>query len=100
MAVSASTLTVLDGRLADHEYLAGDSSIANIANWCWVRTHAWSGIDVTDQPNLKRWLDLISTRPACQRGILVPEDVNSLLVADDSDKKEKFVAGARNMVTK
>jgi glutathione S-transferase len=97
---SKRLLTVLDSRLAEHEYLAGDFSIADIANWCWARTHAWSGIDVTDLPNLQRWLDIISARPACQRGILVPEDVNSLLTADDSDKKDEFVAGARNMVTK
>jgi len=97
---SKRLLTVLDGRLAESEYLAGDFSIADIANWCWARTHAWSGIDVTDLPNLQRWLDIISARPACQRGILVPEDVNSLLTTDDSDKKEEFVAGARSMVTK
>ena len=97
---SKRLLTVLDGRLADNEYLAGDFSIADIANWCWARTHAWSGVDVSDLPNLQRWLDIISTRPACQRGVAVPEDVNSLLTANDSDKKEKFVAGARNMVTK
>ena len=97
---SKRLLTVLDGRLADNEYLAGEFSIADIANWCWARTHAWSGIDVSDLPNLQRWMDVISARPACQRGIVVPEDVNSLLAADDSDKKEKFVAGARSMVTK
>ena len=36
---------VLDARLAEHEYLAGDYSIADIANWAWVRTHKWSGVD-------------------------------------------------------
>ena len=37
---------VLDGRLADHEYLAGDYSIADIANWAWVRGHDWSGVPI------------------------------------------------------
>lgn len=97
---SKRLLTVLDGRLADNEYLAGEFSIADIANWSWARTHAWSGLDVTDLPNLQRWLDAISARPACQRGIKVPEDVGSLLTADNADKKEKFIAGARTMVTK
>ena len=97
---SKRLLTVLDGRLAEHEYLAGDFSIADIANWCWARTHAWSGVDVSDLPNLQRWLDAIAARPACQRGIVVPEDVNSLLDTDDDDKKDKFIAGARSMVTK
>jgi len=97
---SKRLLTVLDGRLANNEYLAGEFSIADIANWSWARTHAWSGLDVTDLPNLQRWLDAISARPACQRGIEVPEDVGSLLTADNADKKEKFIAGARTMVTK
>lgn len=97
---SKRLLTVLDGRLAEHEYLAGDFSIADIANWCWARTHAWSGIDVSDLTHLQRWLDSIDARPACQRGICVPEDVSNLLKDDNSDNKESFVAGARTMVTK
>jgi glutathione S-transferase/GST-like protein len=97
---SKRLLTVLDSRLADHEYLAGNFSIADIANWCWARTHAWSGVDVSELPNLQRWLDTITDRPACQRGVLVPEDVSKMLDADDGDKKDKFIAGARTMVTK
>ena len=50
---------VLDGRLAGHEYLAGDYSIADIANWAWVRTHRWSGVEVDDLPHLTRWRDAI-----------------------------------------
>jgi len=97
---SKRLLTVLDSRLADNEYLARDFSIADIANWCWARSYEWSGLDVSDLPNLQRWLDAISTRPACQRGICVPEDVSNLLKDDNSDEKERFVAGARTMVTK
>ena len=63
---------VLDTHLADHEYLAGDYSIADIANWAWVRTHRWSGVDVDDLPHLKRWLSAIRGRPAVQRGIERP----------------------------
>ena len=43
---------VLDARLADHEYLAGDYSIADIANWAWVRTHRWSGLEIDDFEHL------------------------------------------------
>ena len=64
---------VLDGQLARGEWLAGDYSIADIANWCWVRTHAWSGIDIDGLPHLKRWMEAIAARPAAQRGIKVPE---------------------------
>ena len=35
---------VLDMRLAESEWLGDDYSIADIANWCWVRTHSWSGV--------------------------------------------------------
>jgi GST-like protein len=65
-------LEVLDGRLADHEYLAGDYSIADIANFAWARAHAWPGIDIAGLGHLQRWLDVIAARPAVQRGLAVP----------------------------
>ena len=69
---SRRLLTVLDTRLADNEFLAGDYSIADIANWCWARTHAWSGVDITGLDHLKRWLDQIRARAAVDRGVKVP----------------------------
>jgi len=45
---------VLDGHLEKHEFLAGDYSIADIANWAWVRTHNWSGVAIDDLPDLAR----------------------------------------------
>ena len=65
--------TVLDTRLKDHEYLAGDYSIADIAHWSWVRIHNWAGVEVDDLPHLRRWMDTLAARPACQRGVVVPE---------------------------
>src|SRR5690606_13738011 len=41
-------LTVLDGYLGDHEYLADDYSIADMANWACIRTHDWSGVAIDD----------------------------------------------------
>jgi len=70
-------LTVLDGHLKDNEYLAGDYSIADIANWCWARTHAWSGVEIDDLPYLKGWLDRIAARPAAAKGITVPPRAES-----------------------
>ena len=64
---------VLNGRLKDHEYLAGDYSIADIANWCWARTYEWSGVSVDGLDHLQRWLKAIGDRPAAQRGIQVPK---------------------------
>ncbi len=63
---------VLDGHLAGHEYLAGDYSIADIANWSWVHTFAWPGIDVSGLPHLARWIDAVAARPAVARGVAIP----------------------------
>ena len=75
-------LEVLDGRLADNEYLAGDYSIADIANFCWARTHEWPGVSIDGLGNLQRWLDAIAARPAVQRGVQIPprpEDAEALI---------------------
>ncbi len=69
---SRRLLAVLDTRLKDHEYLAGDYSIADIANWCWARGYAWGGINVDGLDNLKRWIDQIAARPAAAKGITIP----------------------------
>jgi glutathione S-transferase/GST-like protein len=88
---------VLDGHLKDHEYLAGEYSIADIANFAWVRTHRWSGVEVDDLPNLKRWLDVIRARPAVERGLQAPP--SSLELRQDSAEKTKeFTDKARTMV--
>ena len=66
---------VLDRRLADNEFLAGDYSIADIANWSWVCLHFWAGVEIDDLPNLGRWLEAIRARPAVQRGVVIPEPI-------------------------
>ena len=63
---------VLDRHLADREYLAGEYSIADIANWAWVHTYEWPGIDISGLDNLKRWTEAIAARPAVQKGIVTP----------------------------
>lgn len=63
---------VLDGQLGSNEYLAGDYSIADIANWSWVHTYEWPGIDISGLDNLKRWMDSIAGRPAVQKGLQMP----------------------------
>jgi GST-like protein len=88
---------VLDGHLKDHEYLAGDYSIADIANWAWVRTHRWSGVEVEDLPHLQRWLEAIRQRPAAQRGINAPPSQLDLR-KDGDDKAKAFSEAARTMV--
>jgi glutathione S-transferase/GST-like protein len=69
---SRRLLEVLDGRLAENEYLAGDYSIADIANFCWARIHEWPGVSIDGLGHLERWLDAIAARPAVQRGLEAP----------------------------
>ena len=83
-------LTVLDIHLADHEFLADEYSIADIANWCWARTHLWSGVEVEGLDNLQRWMNTVSERPAAQRGVLVPGKLDT----------ESLLKGAKNIVQK
>ncbi|PWR18072.1 glutathione S-transferase family protein [Zavarzinia compransoris] len=90
-------LTVLDSRLADHEFLAGAYSIADIANFCWARTHHWSGVGIDDLPHLQRWLAAIEARPAVERGLKVPVDISALFKGGDG--AERFAANARTIVT-
>ncbi|MGK5079221.1 glutathione S-transferase family protein [Janthinobacterium sp. HLX7-2] len=93
---SRRLLRVLDTHLAQHEYLAGDYSIADIANWAWVRTYKWSGVAIGDMPHLQRWLAAIYARPAAQRGILLPP---SPIDSDaDDDATQAFSARARSIV--
>ena len=54
---------VLDTRLEDNEFLAGDYSIADIANWSWVRGYKWSGVTLDGLDHLARWLDAIRQTP-------------------------------------
>ncbi len=63
---------VLDKRLAQAAYLAGDEySIADIATYPWLRAPERRGIDFNDYPNVKRWFTAIDSRPAVQRGVAV-----------------------------
>ncbi|HEY0063862.1 MAG TPA: glutathione S-transferase N-terminal domain-containing protein [Telluria sp.] len=88
---------VLDARLQEHEFLAGDYSIADIANWAWVRTHKWSGVGIDDLPNLKRWVAAIGARPAVQKGILMPASERDLEKANEQDAA-KFAERVRGML--
>ncbi|WP_313519118.1 glutathione S-transferase N-terminal domain-containing protein [Pseudomonas sp.] len=63
---------VLDGRLGEAEYLAGDYSIADIATFPWVKIHDWAGVSLDGLGHLQRWLDAIDGRPAVQRGLARP----------------------------
>ena len=87
---------VLDTRLADNEWLAGDYSIADIANWCWVRTYKWSGVRIEGLDHLVRWMDKIKERPACQKGVEVPFKFPA--ASEDEKSSEEFAKAARTIL--
>jgi len=85
-------LDILNTRLADNEYLAGEYSIADIAHFPWVRGYDWSGVNIDGLDHLQRWLDVMAARPAVQRGLAVP-------APDDlGDRDQKTVEGGRNIL--
>jgi len=63
---------VLDRRLADHEYVAGDYSIADISIWPWISRFDWQEVDLSQYPNVLRWYKAIAARPAVEKGYHVP----------------------------
>jgi GSH-dependent disulfide-bond oxidoreductase len=69
---------VLDKRLASHEFIVDDYSIADIAVWPWISRFEWQTIDLNEYPNVKRWYVTIANRPAVQRGYHVPKKVNDI----------------------
>lgn len=86
-------LEVLDTRLADHEFLAGDYSIADIANWSWVRGYKWSGVTLDGLDHLVRWLEVIGKRPGVKRGVDVPEPVDLDEMIRKADEARAKVSG-------
>jgi GSH-dependent disulfide-bond oxidoreductase len=64
---------VLNKAFCEREYLAGEYSIADIATYPWVWRHEMHQVKLEDFPNVKRWYDAISARPAVQRGMEVPK---------------------------
>ena len=89
---------VLDRQLADNEWLAGDFSIADIANWSWCRIHNWAGVSVEGLFNLQRWMSTIQQRPGCARGVRVPHETS--YNEPDPEEADKFVSSVRGILTR
>lgn len=81
---------VMDRRLRDRDYLAGDYSIADIACFPWVIPYKLQGQTLDDFPNLKRWFDAITARPAVQRGRAVGRELPRQTPMDDEARKVLF----------
>ncbi len=85
---------VLEGRLQTHEFLAGEYSIADIANWSWVSLYDWAGVSIEGLPSLQRWLNDIGERPAVKIGKDIPEPI-----VLEEENEEEVVDAIRNFVT-
>jgi GST-like protein len=90
--------TVLDTHLAENQWLADDYSIADIANWCWVRTYKWSGVPIDGLDNLERWMISMRVQPGMQEGIVVPFDLAKQL--KNEAEKKKFTDRAGDLLQK
>lgn len=82
---------VMNIQLADHEFLAGAYSIADMASWPWVILYERMGQDLNEFPHLKRWVDTIQARPAVVKGKAVGEELR----AEMSEEAKKVLFGQR-----
>jgi GST-like protein len=87
---------VLDSRLGESEWLADDYSIADIANWCWVRTYKWSGVSRDSLTNLDRWLSVMKEKPGLRQGVQVPVKIDNIL--DNKEAEKAFTENAGKIV--
>jgi GST-like protein len=89
---------VLDRQLRDREYLAGEFSIADIANWTYVGTCEWVDIHLDPFPNLERWLATMAKRPGCRRGLDVPIPLDPDRVPPGFEKYRRYIEIVKSML--
>ena len=81
---------VLNKRLADREFLAGNYSIADMASYPWVVPHTRQGQNLDDFPHLKRWFETIRARPATARAYALAQEVNTQPTVTEEAKRVLF----------
>src|SRR5262245_5313661 len=98
---------VLDKRLADRPFIAGEYSIADMASYPWIVPHERQGQKIADFPHLKRWFETIAARPAVVRAYDKAKEVNpnaggirtaeerAILFGQTASSVERAAAGAR-----
>ena len=74
---------VLDRQLKYKKWLCDEYSIADIANWSWVRIYFWSGVNIEGLNELARWMKQMEVRPACKRGVEIPKRESSEKVVNN-----------------
>ena len=85
---------VMNKRLADREFLAGDYSIADIACVGWVKLWEGQGQHIDEFPNVKRWLETLLARPAVKKGLEIPGNAPKTDLATDKEA-QKVLFGQR-----
>ncbi len=83
---------VIDRRLGEVDYLAGDYSIADMAVFPWLRSYERQGQKLEDFPNLKRWFEKITARPAVKKGLELLADKRRAGPMDAKAKETLFGA--------
>ena len=86
---------VLNKQLADNEFVAGEYSIADMAIVGWATLWERQQMDIDEFPHVKRWLDVLTARPAVERGLTVARNMRSNISEDDEAKKVLFGQRAR-----
>lgn len=81
---------VLETRLDGRDWVAGDYSIADMAIFSWFRGHERLGLDISEYPRVRGWLDRLAARPAVVRGLAVGADLSTAATLDDEARKHLF----------
>ncbi|MBD2233455.1 glutathione S-transferase N-terminal domain-containing protein [Phormidium tenue] len=86
---------VLDTQLKDHEFIAGDYSIADMACYPWIVPYEAQQQNLEDFPNVKRWFESIKARPAVERAYAIAESMRAESTMSDEAKAILFGQGRR-----
>jgi GSH-dependent disulfide-bond oxidoreductase len=92
---AARLYRVLDQRLGEAEFLAGDYSIADMAAYPWLRPHKWQGQDISAWPNLQRWYNAVRARPGVQRGLAVMSERLNTIATKPSGESWNVLFGEK-----
>ena len=86
---------VMNKRLADRDFLAGEYSIADMACIGWIKPHERQGQNLDDFPDLKRWFETMMARPAVERGLAVAGELRGDISKDEEARRVLFGQKAR-----
>ena len=88
---------VLDGHLADNEYMHNDYSIADMACYPWIVPHQRQRQNLDEFPQLKRWFETIRARPATERAYALAKEINPTPVVTEEAKRVLFGQDAKTV---